>query len=93
MTEQGDPVDFLGWLLNQLHRDMGGGKKKNSCTHSTRSSIHPLFEFLIPITALAAVIYSTFQGEVRMETQQVIAKADEDGERPSFDIGRGMSCL
>jgi U4/U6.U5 tri-snRNP-associated protein 2 len=31
ITEQGDPVDFLGWLLNHLHRDMGGGKKKNSC--------------------------------------------------------------
>ena len=31
ITEQGDPVDFLGWLLNRLHRDMGGTKKRNSC--------------------------------------------------------------
>jgi U4/U6.U5 tri-snRNP-associated protein 2 len=31
LTEQGDPVDFLGWLLNRLHRDMGGTKKRNSC--------------------------------------------------------------
>jgi U4/U6.U5 tri-snRNP-associated protein 2 len=27
---QGDPVEFLGWLLNKLHKDMGGTKKKNS---------------------------------------------------------------
>ena len=32
ITEQGDPVDFLGWLLNRLHKDLGGTKKKNSCT-------------------------------------------------------------
>lgn len=30
LEEQGDPVDFLGWLLNRLHKDMGGSKKKNS---------------------------------------------------------------
>lgn len=29
---QGDPVEFLGWLLNKLHKDMGGSKKKNSST-------------------------------------------------------------
>ncbi|KAG8903118.1 hypothetical protein FRB99_003720 [Tulasnella sp. 403] len=30
ITEQGDPAEFLGWLLNKLHIDMGGTKKKNS---------------------------------------------------------------
>jgi U4/U6.U5 tri-snRNP-associated protein 2 len=30
MTEQGDPVEFLGWLVNTLHRDLGGTKKKSS---------------------------------------------------------------
>jgi U4/U6.U5 tri-snRNP-associated protein 2 len=30
LQTQGDPVDFLGWLLNNLHRHMGGTKKKNS---------------------------------------------------------------
>ncbi|TXT10954.1 hypothetical protein VHUM_01705 [Vanrija humicola] len=30
MTEQGDPVEFLGWLVNTLHRDLGGSKKRNS---------------------------------------------------------------
>ena len=33
ITEQGDPVEFLGWLLNHLHRDMGGTKKRNSCKY------------------------------------------------------------
>ena len=37
LTEQGDPVDFLGWLLNRLHRDMGGTKKRNSCQCKTCS--------------------------------------------------------
>ena len=30
LEEQGDPVDFLGWLLNRLHRDLGGNQKRNS---------------------------------------------------------------
>jgi hypothetical protein len=30
LEQQGDPVEFLGWLLNHLHKDMGGSKKKNS---------------------------------------------------------------
>lgn len=30
LEEQGDPVEFLGWLLNRLHKDMGGSKKKQS---------------------------------------------------------------
>jgi U4/U6.U5 tri-snRNP-associated protein 2 len=30
LETQGDPVEFLRWLLNELHKDMGGTKKKNS---------------------------------------------------------------
>lgn len=30
LEQQGDPVEFLGWLLNRLHRDLGGTKKKDS---------------------------------------------------------------
>lgn len=32
LERQGDPVEFLGWLLNHLHKDMGGTRKKNSST-------------------------------------------------------------
>ncbi|CAO1633644.1 unnamed protein product [Parajaminaea phylloscopi] len=28
LMEQGDPVEFLGWLLNQLHLDLNGGSRK-----------------------------------------------------------------
>lgn len=40
----------------------------------------------------AGVIFSTFQGEVRMETQQVVVRSDTGGsEKPRFDIDRGVS--
>lgn len=32
LEQQGDPAEFLGWLLNHMHKDMGGTKKKNSST-------------------------------------------------------------
>ncbi|KAL4266277.1 Ubiquitin carboxyl-terminal hydrolase [Pleurotus pulmonarius] len=66
LEEQGDPVDFLGWLLNRLHKDMGGTKKKNS-----------------------SIIFHTFQGELRVEAQQVLVRPDlGENERPRFDIDR-----
>lgn len=30
LEKQEDPADFLSWLLNSLHKDMGGTKKRNS---------------------------------------------------------------
>lgn len=30
LEKQGDPAEFLGWLLNTLHRHMGGTRKRNS---------------------------------------------------------------
>ncbi|KIJ66365.1 hypothetical protein HYDPIDRAFT_150786 [Hydnomerulius pinastri MD-312] len=71
LEEQGDPVEFLGWLLNRLHKDMGGTKKKNS-----------------------SIIFSTFQGELRVETQQVIVRPDDGGnEKPKFDIDRDIKSV
>ncbi|KIL01020.1 hypothetical protein PAXRUDRAFT_821027 [Paxillus rubicundulus Ve08.2h10] len=68
LEKQGDPVEFLGWLLNRLHQDMGGTKKKNS-----------------------SIIFSTFQGELRVEMQQVIVQPDEAGNaKPKFDIDRDI---
>ncbi|PCH34121.1 cysteine proteinase [Wolfiporia cocos MD-104 SS10] len=65
LERQGDPIEFLGWLLNQLHKEMGGTKKKPS------------------------VVFSSFQGQVRMETQQVVVRPDSEGnEKPRFDIDR-----
>lgn len=39
LEEQGDPAEFLGWLLNRLHKDMGGSKKKNSSEPFDYSSL------------------------------------------------------
>lgn len=67
ITEQGDPLEFLSWLLNALHRDLGGTRKPNS-----------------------SIIYSIFQGELRVEDQAILVKADLEGqEKPKFDLGRG----
>lgn len=30
LEEQGDPAEFLGWLLNRIHADLGGTKKEGS---------------------------------------------------------------
>ncbi|TCD70127.1 hypothetical protein EIP91_004856 [Steccherinum ochraceum] len=68
LERQGDPVEFLGWLLNRLHRDLGGTKKKNS-----------------------SIMFSTFQGEFRMDTQQVVVRSNIRGdEKPLFDIDRDI---
>lgn len=38
------------------------------------------------------IIFSTFQGELRVETQQVLVRPDAgENERPLFDIDRGFS--
>ncbi|KAG8808700.1 hypothetical protein FRC17_003823, partial [Serendipita sp. 399] len=69
IMQQGDPVEFLGWMLNTLHKDAGGSKRRNS-----------------------SMIYSAFQGELRLDTQLVIVKDELSGHmasaRPEFDIDR-----
>ncbi|KAJ3855068.1 spindle pole body protein [Lentinula lateritia] len=68
LEQQGDPVEFMGWLLNHLHKDMGGSKKKHS-----------------------SIIFSIFQGELRVETQQVLVRPDAgENEKPRFDIARDI---
>ncbi|PSS29719.1 hypothetical protein PHLCEN_2v2867 [Hermanssonia centrifuga] len=66
LERQGDPVEFLGWLLNRLHKDLGGTKRNTS-----------------------SVIFSTFQGAVGMENQQVVVRSNLRGSaKPRFDIDR-----
>lgn len=92
ITEQGDPVEFLGWLLNQLHKDMGGSRKRNSCECASGSpeTVSPVTVLIIP--SCLAIIYQSFQGELRMETQQVVMKGDDEGHaRPVFDINQGVN--
>jgi len=42
LETQGDPVEFLRWLLNDLHRDLGGTKKKNSSWSLVLWSVYAL---------------------------------------------------
>lgn len=43
ITEAGDPLDFLNWLLNALHRDLGGSKK----ARSSAWAVHEFSDILI----------------------------------------------
>lgn len=65
ITQVGDPLEFLGWLLNTLHQDLGGNKKPRS-----------------------SIIYSAFQGELRVDDQQIITSGEYGGV-PRFDLDRG----
>ncbi|KAK4699826.1 U4/U6.U5 tri-snRNP-associated protein 2, partial [Phenoliferia sp. Uapishka_3] len=66
ITEVGDPLEFLSWLLNTLHKDLGGTKKPRS-----------------------SIIYSAFQGEVRVDDQQILTTGEYGG-KPRFDLGRDI---
>lgn len=70
LEEQGDPAEFLGWLLNKTHTDLGGTKKRNS-----------------------SIVYSTFQGELRLESQHVNVRPEEDGPKPQFAIDRDIKTV
>lgn len=50
LEQQGDPVEFLGWLLNRLHKDLGGSKKRNS-SEKPSSAL-----YLYPFTWLLSII-------------------------------------
>ncbi|CAG8701799.1 9221_t:CDS:10, partial [Gigaspora rosea] len=65
LAEQSDPIDFLCWFLNSLHKDLGGTKKQNS-----------------------SIIHKIFQGEVKVESQMIIAKTDVEEKDRSFDVDR-----
>lgn len=59
-------------------------KRKIQVRHHMTELHYVMTPFLI------GVIFSTFQGEVRMETQQVLVRPDTGGnEKPRFDIDRG----
>ena len=90
ITQQGDPTEFLGWLLNRLHKDMGGTKRKQS----SESWYFALPYFTPLLTTFPGPIYSAFQGELRMDVQQVIVKGESaEDAKPHFDIDRGKYLL
>ncbi|KAI9290146.1 hypothetical protein BC943DRAFT_7467 [Umbelopsis sp. AD052] len=70
LTQQSDPVEFMSWFLNTLHKDLGGTRKRTS-----------------------SIIYRTFQGEVKVETQSIGVKETQITEDESwlFDADRAIT--
>ncbi|WVQ78724.1 hypothetical protein IAT38_000811 [Cryptococcus sp. DSM 104549] len=58
MTEQGDPVELLGWLVNTLHRDLGGSKKRNS------SVIYSTFQGKVQIETQTVITHKEYSRPV-----------------------------
>jgi U4/U6.U5 tri-snRNP-associated protein 2 len=58
MVEQGDPIEFLGWILNTLHRDLGGGKKRDS------SMIYRAFQGELRLETQAVIVKDELSGHL-----------------------------
>jgi U4/U6.U5 tri-snRNP-associated protein 2 len=58
MSQQGDPVEFLGWLLNTLHKDLGGTKKRGS------SVIYQALQGMVRIETQQIVIHKEYSRPV-----------------------------
>lgn len=43
----------------------------------------------LPVPFSAGIIYKTFQGDLRIETQQYVVKPESRNKRPEFDVDRG----
>jgi U4/U6.U5 tri-snRNP-associated protein 2 len=99
ITEQGDPLEFLSWLLNSLHRDLGGTRKPNSSR--CRRLLGALMTTGAPKRVLIGrsdvstmcspgIVYSAFQGELRVDDQPIKVKAvdDDETDKPMFDLGQ-----
>jgi U4/U6.U5 tri-snRNP-associated protein 2 len=54
ILNQSDPVEFLSWLLNNLHLSLGGSKTKPG----------------------TSIIQKVFQGQLKVESQDITAKPD-----------------
>ncbi|CAG8516205.1 20077_t:CDS:10 [Racocetra persica] len=50
LAEQSDPIDFLCWFLNSLHKDLGGTKKQNS------SIIHKIFQGEVKVESQLVIV-------------------------------------
>lgn len=73
LTDQRDPIEFLGWLLNTLHRDLGGSRTKGLDKGKDTSIIHAAFRGLVQIEEQEIV---------------AVPDSGEIGKRPQFDINR-----
>jgi len=64
-----DAADFLGWLLNQLHRDLGGTKRPGS------SIIHDVFQGSIRVETLSRKTHLTKRDEADVDATATSAES------------------
>lgn len=76
ITKQGDPIEFLGWLLNRLHLDLGGGGKKNK-----RSIVSDCFMGIVRIESQKVFVRSGI--ELEEDDAAPKDKLDGDGRKES----------
>ncbi|KAH9812319.1 hypothetical protein DFH28DRAFT_1223445 [Melampsora americana] len=93
LTEQADPLEFLGWLLNTLHLDLGGSKKKSIKKKKIKLTAGKDQDLEMKNEdqedEASSIIDAAFRGEVRVEEHDILARPDtgEKGLKPIFDLG------
>ncbi|CAB4389530.1 unnamed protein product [Rhizophagus irregularis] len=60
LSEQSDPLEFLSWFLNTLHKDLGGIKKQNS------SIIHRIFQGEVKVEEQSLITKENADEEERL---------------------------
>lgn len=76
ITKQGDPIEFMGWLLNKLHTDLGGGGKKQR-----RSIVSDCFMGDVRVESQKVFVRSGI--ELDNLDDEALAKLDSDGRKES----------
>lgn len=74
LMEQGDPVEFLGWLLNRLHLDLNGGSRKKS------SIISNIFQGQVRIESQKVYVRTGLEADDD-DQQSNVDKLDSDGRK------------
>ncbi|PWN47726.1 cysteine proteinase [Violaceomyces palustris] len=74
ITEQADPVEFLGWLLNRLHTDLGGSRKRPSI-------VSRCLQGELRIESQAVIVRSGIEEELIGGGGSQVDKLDHDGRK------------
>lgn len=92
LTEQSDPIEFMSWFLNTLHKDLGGTRKRTSSKFKFNWILYHLnYIVMLMKNNLVGIVYKTFQGEVKVETQSIGVKEEQNlqDDHWLFDADRG----
>lgn len=95
ITEQGDPVEFLGWLLHHLHMDLGGSKKRNSSKQRRRiiARVLGLIMYLVLQVSLYRHSKATFGWNPNRSSPKQIGRAINEQNSESTKVSPRPSPL